>query len=56
MSGITDSVKANWMLSFVLSKVAEALLERKANAMCPTANDLFSSDSALSEQNDLISL
>ena len=52
MSGITDNIKANGMLSLVFSAVAEALLERYANAMCPTANDLFSSNTAKSELHD----
>jgi hypothetical protein len=33
MSGITDNVKAVGILSFVFNKLAEALLERYANAM-----------------------
>jgi hypothetical protein len=56
ISGMTDNIKASGMLSFVFSRVAEALLERYANAKCPTANDLFSSDTAKSELHNLISL
>jgi hypothetical protein len=46
MSGMTDSVRASGMLSFVLSSFAELLLDRYPSARCPTANDLFSPVSA----------
>lgn len=43
MSGMTDSVRASGMLSFVLSSFAEVLLDMYPNARWPTANDLFTS-------------
>jgi len=43
MSGITESVRANGILSSVFSSFAEALLRTYPNARWPAANDLFSS-------------
>ena len=37
MSGTTDSMRTNGMLSSVFSSLDEALLERYPNARCPTA-------------------
>ena len=43
ISGITESVRTNGMLSSVFNSFAEALLRIYPNARWPTANDLFSS-------------
>ena len=54
MSGITDSVMTNGMLSFVFSSFAEALLRIYPSARWPTANALFSSCCSQGNWNDLI--
>ena len=54
MSGTTDSVSTNGMLSFVFSSFAEVLLEMYPSARWPTANDLFSSFCSQRDWNDLI--
>lgn len=41
ISGMTDSVRTSGMSSFIFKSLAEALLDRYANAMWPTANVFF---------------
>jgi hypothetical protein len=53
---MTDSVRANGILSLVFRSFAEAMLERYAKAMWPTAYDLPSPDTGKNELNDLINL
>jgi len=55
-SGRTDSVRASGIISLVFRTFAEALLERYAKAMWPTAYDFSSPDIANNERDDLISL
>jgi hypothetical protein len=43
MSGIIERTKIKGMLMLVLSSLADALPKRYASAMCPTANEVFSS-------------
>ena len=43
MSGIIERTKISGMLRFTLRSFADALASRYASAMCPTANEVFSS-------------
>lgn len=43
MSGITERTKISGTLKFTLRSLADALLNKYASAMCPTANEVCSS-------------
>jgi hypothetical protein len=55
-SGIIERTKTNGMLKFTSKSLDEDLLSRYANAMCPTANEAFSSLKAKHSAVALLSL